>query len=73
MFKTWIIVLIFMLFAQSVFASKLVEIIDGRAVVKVRLPKELLEHLKLDDQQLVEPSKMFDEGSLSNVIARDKK
>jgi hypothetical protein len=50
-----------------------INIIDGRAVVKVRLPKELLDHLKLDDQQLVEPSKMFDDDSITNMITHGKK
>ncbi len=47
--------------------------IEGRTVVKVRLPKGLLEHLKLDDQQLVEPSKMFDDDSITNMRSDGKK
>ena len=50
-----------------------ISIIEGRTVVKVRLPKELLEHLKLDDRQLVEPSKMFDEDSITNMRSDGKK
>jgi len=50
-----------------------ISIIEGRTVVKVRLPKELLEHLKLDDRQLVEPSKMFDEDSSNNMRSDGKK
>ena len=50
-----------------------ISIIEGRTVVKVRFPKELLEHLKLDDRQLVEPSKMFDEDSITNMRSDGKK
>ncbi|MEE9444693.1 MAG: hypothetical protein V3V19_03405 [Cocleimonas sp.] len=50
-----------------------IDIIDGRAFVKLRLPKELIERLKLDDTQLVEPSKMFDDDSIMNSISNGKK
>ena len=36
--------------------------------MKVRLPKEFIERLKIDDQQLVEPSKVFDDDSITNII-----
>ncbi len=50
-----------------------IEIIDGRALVKLRLPKALIKRLKLDDVQLVEPSKMFDDDFVSNRINNGKK
>ncbi len=50
-----------------------IQIVEGRTVVKVRLPKALIERLKLDDQQLVEPSKMFDDESITNIISNGKK
>ena len=44
------------------------EVNEGHIRVKVRLPKEFIERLKLDDQHLVEPSKMFDDDSITNII-----
>ena len=49
------------------------EVIDGHIRVIVRLPKALIERLKLDDQQLVEPSKMFDGDIATNMIIDVKK
>lgn len=50
-----------------------IEIVEGCPVVKVRLPKALIQRLKLDDVQLVEPGQMFDEGSISNLFCKVKK
>ena len=50
-----------------------IQVVEGRTVVKIRLPKALIERLKLDNQQLVEPSKMFEDESVTNLISNGKK
>lgn len=50
-----------------------IEVLEGRVVVRVRLPKALLDRLKLDDEQLVESSGMFDVDATMNRIHDAKK
>lgn len=44
----------------------------GYKSVRVRLPKALIEHLKVDDQQLQESTSAFLPDSVSNVLSPRK-
>lgn len=44
------------------------EVTNGHTYVHVRLPKELIKRLKLDDKQLVESGAMFDDDVAINAV-----